>query len=541
MIEFKALIALYSFVVFTIVYILLRYTFTAEERGSRGRTSKLQLMWIVVLLLLLILPRVLHMISYYGSFEQPDPYEYLHDSRMIIQDGSISIGQLGQSPYYRSFPIFTLLITFINVVTNLNLLCSYYLFFILSLTLECLFIMIILLKLDKYGDGFIVLVGTMTLLGNTYLYASFGTFAPYQVGLLVLLMLLYSGFRRTGQSDAAVSILLYIFALVHFMVMAVYTSIILTTFLIAKSIYKRMQISVRIVVLPLVIWLAYTVLSYALTAVYMSFFLFVQDVSLTVRSPIAGFAEEGVYRPLAIINAIGPSLNLGITVAYSAFSLYLLIAKKMKHSAIDIKLSGLSFVAVLFSIPSLWRYAIYGRFALGSYFMIITLQLMTVVSSSIVQRIYVLGKISRKIFVRFLSIMLLILLALGAIGGLLDPWTFKTPDNSLLLDSRQIIGLNKIGGLLMNSSPTTITLMARYPEQTFASSVIRNMDSTIFIKGLAGPVSKRDIEFDNFLNEPSRYRNTFAISDIREECGRALDYCNIVYYDGYYYLILTTV
>jgi len=413
---------------------------------------------------------------------------------------------------------------------------------------------LLLILIGARKDNFTPLTGALLLVGSIYLYGYFDTFVPNLVSVLALSMMLIATFKRAN----TLLLLFSVFGLVHITTIPIYVAIALVFISIRKltirgsdekgMLDRKITISlIRTIIFPLAIWLSYLVYSYArlsLRGALLSFSTYWKRVATEASISFV----DGNARPLAIINAIGPSLIIGSTAAYAMFFLYFAIARHFKFSEQDTRLASISLVSILLlGVSSLWQFiriaVPYGSPGWTRYLGIPAFFLSIVTSTLTLKKIFTLHRMG-KLYIRLLSSMFLFLLIVGAIGGLMDPFTFKTSNNSFLLSVSQNTRLDKEAVFLVKytSVNTELNLIGETSTLSYIVNDIYYLNNSLSIKtlrtGLKGGVYYKDIELIEFLENPSRYNNALVVVTIGDKyIEESLTYFNTVYHDGEYYIL----
>ncbi|MEM2045602.1 MAG: hypothetical protein QXO20_05420 [Candidatus Bathyarchaeia archaeon] len=519
MLSFYELISIYAILTFVLTFILLRYSSIVclERTAERNKGNFI----LILLLPAVILPFILNISNYYGSFVNPDSYAHILHVELMITEGSIPNWAINE--YYQPFPVFSLIISTISLVTFLQPLQAYMLFHIFFVFLLSLSFLSFSKIIGRNIDRFTVLIAAMLLMGNTYVYGYFDTFVPSVIQALAIWMLML---LKTKQLKVPFIIFLIGFGLIHFFV--------IPTFLLISSViaflnilnlrlcYRQNKRALKLsasVILPLVFWLTYLFQSYAVYSLYSiksSFLSYLTVVLKEYEISLSG----GFSRPLAAINAIGTALVIGVSSAWIVFLLNMLVKRK-KLNKDDIVTGGTALACMLL-LPSALFFLIKPATTIAAgwarYTLFTCLFFNGCISALVLKRIIELLSVSescRRPLLKFSLGLLLFLLFLAPIGGLTDPFTFKTTDNSLLLNSNQRTALDMMAKFLLRYFTwDKIELVGETSAIIYLKNSILYLNNSLQVRilrtGMKGTPYYMDITFEDTLNR-GKYLHGFII------------------------------
>jgi hypothetical protein len=484
---------------------------SAKREHRKGRKLKLYIA-LAISIILVTLPGLLYKIQYVNSFAEADPDAYLHDTRLIVRIGSIPVEKLDANLYYRAYPIFELLLSLINITTSLTPSYSYMLLNAASIILVSIYLLKLFPKsIGCEGDDLTVLIGALMLLGNIYTYGKWwNCFLPAilaQVPLIVSLTMVF----KSRKTDVLVILLLLSLGLVHALMLLIYFSILLL-YIVYNSYGKRgaskfsslssgSAIRLEKAAMPLIIWLTYLLYSYAIGVMIGAAKEFWIHIVITLTEVEQGLAVVSpVYRPFVLLNAIGPSLIIGTTIAYVINTLYLRVARHIETNALldTISLTSIFLIGISFMLQFLKSSYLYWSGA-RFYPSIYGFFLSTIASIAITKKnISTIDARSSRLSTRIALFAFLVFIVLAPIGGLSDPFAFPTPTNSLLLDEGDATRLRHSVDFMAEHLSSKSHIMAEVKNLFFIESL--GYDNVILPTGTRARIMN---EFEAILNKPT--------------------------------------
>jgi len=539
--EFKELLVLYTSVTLFISLVLMGSSSKVMHR--KNRKSELVL---AISIIMVTLPGLLYKVQYLNSFADADPDAYLHDMRLIVKVGSIPLEKLDANPYYRAYPIFELLLSLINITTSFDPSYSYMLLNTTSIVLVSIYLLKLFPKsIGCEGNGLAVLIGALMFLGNIYTYGKWwNSFLPAMLGQVPLIMSLTMMFR-SRKTDFLVILLLLSLGLVHSLTLLIYFSILLL-YVVYSSYEKRgvskfssssngSAIRWERIIMPLVIWLTYLVYSYAMAAIISAAEDLWTHIVITLTEVEQGLAiASPTERPFILLNAIGPSLIVGITISYLINALYLRLVKHIETNAL---LDVISLSSIfLIGISSIFQFLVSSRLywsGAGFYPSIYGFFLSMMASVAITrEKISGIDARSSRLSTRIALFVLLVFIILAPIGGLSDPFAFPTPANSPLLDESNVARLRYLAGFMGEHPSSKARIMAEVKDLFFIHSLA--YDNIILPMGTRTRLMN---EFKAILNEPTyaSFLNVYTLlkSD-SSHADKLMKNLSLIYDDGYW-------
>jgi hypothetical protein len=385
-----------------------------------------EFLYILIMIVLLVTPWIIYTVFNPETFRGVDIYGYMPDSQTILQQGQIPLpGTLLENSYYATFPVFTLILSFLTAVSGLTALQGVY---VLNVLIQALFWLSlwVLVKKNSGSSLHLVLFGiVVAAFANPYLYGYFNTPLPQTMGLCLLLLLFIVGIRK-DIPHSILYIILILASLVHVTTIPLFLMILLFLFVLnfftkQRSLGLKMQSSLNSLALPLILFLSYLFYTIALYSVsnYLTKIVgFMSDLTKDALSGQISLAEGLSRGPVYPLNALGPALIIGATLAYAL--LYLSLLRKHKETnnwlgAIAIASLLLIFLGTLRGQFDVWGVAF---FSISRYFNLPGYALATVVTSFVVANSFKYDRRSKWLLVPF------VLVILSVIGGLLDPLVF---------------------------------------------------------------------------------------------------------------------
>lgn len=422
-------LVLYFSMLYSIIFLKL---LTHNSLGDNRTWYQFKSFYIGMLLLLLVLPWAVYARSSPQNFRNPDIFAYMFDSEEILRLGHIP-SVLKEDMYYVSFPVFTLLTSLLSLTSNLNSLHSVLL---LNMIIQILFWLSIwtfireisnrLLRLSHIAFGMVTVV-----YANPYLYGYFNTPLPQTMGLFIMLILytIYIRLRILSISNLITYLILLIAGLVHITVIPSFLFMVFVLYLLNRITLRQGiqhggiqhgQYRVLIPIAVFSIYITYTVALYPFSGYLQKVLGFINHVIVAAARGEVAITEglpRGVLYPL---NALGPALVIGATLSYIIMHLRAIL----KHEETDNELGAVALTSMVFiTLGSLrQRFYVWGIafFSISRYFNLPGYALATVVATWIVANAL---KHQKQ---RWLSILLIAVLILSAIGGLLDPLAFRS-------------------------------------------------------------------------------------------------------------------
>jgi hypothetical protein len=416
--------------VFSAFYVFLFWFLLRKPKPSKAPDNqrKHELLYLFALLALLILPWIVYEVINPQSFRNVDIFTYMPDSQQILQQGQIPPSNLLlECQYYATFPVFTLLLTFLTGISGVTALQGAYIINIVIQVLFWLSIWVLLRKsfLGNTKTRFVFLGIVLAAFANPYLYGYFNTPLPQTLGLCVLL-LLFIACIPAQKSYSIIFIALLIIGLIHVSIIPIFL-LVLLAMLIFKTLSKQNSSSVNAnnninrTLLPSVIFLTYLFYTIAIYPVSDYLQKTLSFMSALAKDALSGqvAVTEGLSRgPLYPLNALGPALIIGATLSY----LILYLQAIRNHKEKNDWLGAIAVLALLFMILGAARGQLdvwgIGFFSLSRYFNLPGYALATVVASWVISQSFSYEK--RK----WVLALLVTAIVFSAIGGLLDPLVF---------------------------------------------------------------------------------------------------------------------
>ena len=403
-------------------------------------------------LVLFPLAHIINMIMYYGSFEEPDPYTNILDVQTIVKNGYIPHDLTGRftylmNSYYSSFPVFILLLSVLNIVLRMDIYSTYFLAHIIFLLILMIYVLILIRNIVAKTFYWIPLILPVSMASSLYLYGALGTFVPSRLGLIILVLILFISQRRDHlkPGDIIILWLLGIASLIHGTIPITLIFILLSTWIINITIFKKkntsLPVTIFLVLIPFIIYIIYS--SYALGS--FSEILFQLWRQLTISVEYSKTTSPGY--PKSMLTQFTRGVNFAFSLALPfIYSLeYLRRRQKVADGKARKFVLNLNIVSYAYFLIALMNYVIYGRPVFGSYFLVIASFLLGLVSSIVLIKILEETKKAVYIYV------LLVFFALSFIGTTIDPYVYKTPSYSWYLDFTSQVRIRVLGKVLISS------------------------------------------------------------------------------------------
>lgn len=434
-ISFKVYILVYSACVFVLSIILLQLRSKISGLRSAGKLSVrgVRSSWIVMAMVVAaILPHMLR-VALYGIYADPDVRAYEADSLSIIESGYINPDKLQEDVYYRSFPIFTLLNVILTLSSSTPFYWTYVTLHLTCLLLFTLFIFMILKMTSTILSSFNslnALVAILLLYSSIYFYALWDCLTPIKLGMATLLMLLFVFIKTISSRRVSYVVnllLLYFFSLVHITI-PIYLLILTSSAIIEKDKELSKHI-LKSLIPPVIVFTFYTSFSYLVLESFIHRLDIFRVYYEVVQKSGYTLSKSELHHPIPALNAFGPAISVGVTAAF--FLTVLLQIIKGKHSPdFNIKLLfGMSSVSLVLLLIGGFYYIFSGATGLGNVMMY---PLMYGSFLSYIVSLYVLWQVPWQTLenpqfplrIRFFFYFYIVLLIIGAIGGISDPFTF---------------------------------------------------------------------------------------------------------------------
>ena len=396
-----------------------------ESSSSKPR----EILFLGLMLILLVTPWIAYAVLNPQSFRNNDVYTYMSDSQTILRQGNIPAPSLMvENQYYAAFPVFTLLLSFISSITNLTSMQGVYVVNILTQVLFWLAVWLLIRKnSSNIGFQYIFLGVVAATYANPYLYGYFNTPLPQTLSLSILLLLLIATSFQNTKSYSIIYLFLLPIGLIHITTLPLFllTLIILLISTVlpsrAPTSAVNVQNGLRRLILPAIVFLVYVVYTIAVYPVvdYLqkigSFMTDLANDALSGQVAVTEGLNRGILYPL---NALGPALVIGATLSY--LLLYLQATRNHKES--NNWLASIAVLSLIFIFIGTLRgqFTVWGDafFSISRYFNLPGFMLATIITAFVIANLF--QQERRKSFLLLLSV----LLALSAIGGLLDPLVF---------------------------------------------------------------------------------------------------------------------
>ena len=391
-----------------------------------GEPDSRQLKWFALAAVCLVLPRVIYAMQNPSTFASTDIFSYMKDSNLFLTGRlPISSKLWNEDPYYASFPVVAMLITIVRSVTGLDVLITVH---VINTVVQALFWLSVWLVMTKVlnvtAPRFLSLAIVLVGFSNPYLYGYFDTLLPQNVGLAVILLLLYTSLK-SGLDFGVTYTLLLVFGLVHVSVIPVFLTIALmlkfTAYLQTKRVgfaNPRPTLTSRLIA-PALAFVAYLLLSASASDTLGRYaryvLLFFQQAATQVTMGNASILAGLPRGDFLGIDALAASLIVGSTLAFAVSYLYALLKRRERNT----DLAGIAIVALALMSAAAFRQRldVFGAafFSISRYFATPGYALGAIVAC------WQLAIILSRRRVASEMTMLYGLLALSAIGGLLDP------------------------------------------------------------------------------------------------------------------------
>jgi hypothetical protein len=388
-----------------------------------------ELRWFALAVISLVLPRVIYAIQNPTVFASPDILSYAKDSDQFLTGRipAISSELWNEDRYYAGFPIVAMLLTILRSVTGLDSIVAVH---VVNTIVQILFWLAAWLVLTKvlnisaptYSVSMAIVIAGFA---NPYLYGYFDTLLPQNLGLCLILLLLYTS-MKSGIDFGVTFILLSVFSIVHVTTIPVFLTIavmlrVVNTFQARRLGYSsnRSSLAGRWLIVPVLAFVAYlsggAIISVNDYGRYiMRFFQQVGGQALTGNVDILGGLSRG---DLVGINSLAPALIVGSTGALVLFYLYSFFKRRdynTELASIAIVALALMSAAALRQRVDVWS----GVGAFGSisrYFGAPGYAIATLVVC------WQLANILPRSRGNYETVVFYALLFLTAVGGLLDP------------------------------------------------------------------------------------------------------------------------
>lgn len=432
--DYKVYLIIYSILTFAFMFVLMQHLnlrTTKTGKRERERTDK----WFLLFLCLTVGPQILRVLLAYGSFLAIDMYAYKNDSALIIEKSFIpSPLELEEDPYYRTFPIFTLLISLTKIVIGLDFYTTFLILNILTLVLLSASFWALLYRLfDFKASLFFVTMLSIVTISNSYFYGMYNQFIPVLLGYTYLLLLLIPTFTLNGSRSLLTTFFLFaIIALVHIDIL-VYIIIALAYIIIISFIRYEDQIRFKRPILGKILVSFFIFVSYiscssfslrSLTFKFLNVFEFLSTFISAPSIPTSGYAH-----PIPVLNALGLGIQIGVVGAYVTYTFIYFKDFRKSVNTFNGFILGLSSVSIfLLSIGTGWYFygGTWGKGNVMMYFTMYGFFLITISNAYIIITILrLLLSSSQNARNRALLILLSLIMILAAIGSILDPLTFN--------------------------------------------------------------------------------------------------------------------
>jgi hypothetical protein len=416
---------------FSVCYAVFFFLKLRNAKASKESSSSKspEILFLGLMLILLVTPWIAYAVFNPQNFRNPDIYTYMSDSQTILRQGNIPAPSLMvENQYYVSFPVFTLLLSFISSITNLTSMQGVYVVNILTQVLFWLAVWLLIRKnCSNIGFQYIFLGVVAATYANPYLYGYFNTPLPQTLSLSILLLLLIATSFQNNRSYSIIYLLLLPIGLIHITTIPIFL-LTLIILLISNAVQSRkpssavnIQSGLRRLILPALVFLVYVVYTIAVYPVvdYLqkigSFMTDLTKDALSGQVAVTQGLNRGILYPL---NAFGPALVIGATLSY--LLLYLQATRNHKESnnwlaSVAVLSLIFIFLGTLRGQLSVWGTAF---FSISRYFNLPGYALATIVASWIIANTF--ENQERK----WALTLMLAALIMSAVGGLLDPLVF---------------------------------------------------------------------------------------------------------------------
>lgn len=440
--SYPVLVVLLSSII-SIFFLVLLSTAKRHKPGY-FRFVNTRLMYIVVFLLI-IGPNVLYSLQHYGNFFTPDCTAYIADSNMLSREGHIPQPKfLAEDMYYAAFPIFTLVLNSLAQISGMSSTMSLY---VVNVAIEVLFWLCawcLLAKIENgHGSMYYVSISLFIVAyANPYLYGYFGVAIPQTLGISILLLLLLCALRTMTTKHVFLYILLSVLGTVHIVVIPFLLVIMLYTCFSRlawssgeSNAYAETRFPHRIlmnstsVVFPAIVFASYVAYTAALNSVVgysgtiASFFNALLQREITGNLIVSPGVSRGLLAPL---NALATSFIIGANLALIAWYLYASLRKPKRAP------NYLYFVISLVSVSAITIGSLNQRFeviggtnSISRYFALPGYALATIGALVVMNRTVV-PLIADRSSNRIARLVLILILILVVVGGVLDPFAFRT-------------------------------------------------------------------------------------------------------------------
>ena len=349
--------------------------------------------------------------------------------------------------YYRPFPIYIIQTLMLQIISGLRSHESLVIVHLISI-IEILVGILILLKIlhinSLFGNLFLLLY-SLILANSIYLYGYMEVLIPQVFALHVLILLTITFLKATSNVASKIVLLLFsILSLVHYGVILIMVTIILTSLIIVgagrktkilRSLIKYDNVNAKLwflLLLPLsLLHVFYT--SIICNALDIQKFIqwytqLIYDLLFEpseTLSPLTGSVAHGFSRPIYYINALGPASFISLTL----IGVIMLFRRKIAFPPIMVSffmigttflLLGFARLYIVTGIPtySIARYTnVYGFLLLGVFNIYTFLMLLNYYNN------------------KHLKLLMMIMLILGFTATLLDPFTFQARPSFVEVES----------------------------------------------------------------------------------------------------------
>jgi hypothetical protein len=373
---------------------------------------------------------------YYPSFNDPDSLVYLKDANIILSHGYWIPSHLSQDPYYRGFPIFTLIIVLSNLISGINLQT---LILVLTLVSNMIFITLFLkilsaLRLNPHG---MILASFLGILGNAYLLRLLQSPLPFNLSLIVNSLMIYMIIRIIHLkiniiADIINLIFIGILSLNHaeYLYISIYILILfLYSSLIKNNNRKIKKYALSALALFGLLGYVYILLNgYVQTLVTRSF-LFLHLV-LPRISELRLMEAQPIERPFPFVTAISYSCHISASAATAMIAIIKLLLGSRSECDEEAVFHSLAIsISLMFATGVIWylfRPVGYGNVMMYAY----------INGYLLAPFIWIyIAKISSSNLNRYSKLIFSILLIISIWGSLSDPLAMPNPENSLLINS----------------------------------------------------------------------------------------------------------
>lgn len=456
---FKNLIMVYSLFIMAILAIvyhrsgkLIKINKSPSFHEAEATGVKKYLLVIVALIpFLMVSYRIL---CYFPSFSEVDTSAYLYDVVQIERVGGITPYDMKENVYYRGFPIFTLISVIFKTVTSVDIFQVYISLNLLYVLLFSTWSYIICRRLFGRNSVYALML-PLVIIGNPYLLLTLHYFVPYLLSLsvnvlFIYLILLRCSILKISKSLVLIYLLVNVLCLNHAELM--YFSVFILLIYVFSRLFDFKELSAQFVVLPWVIFWFYICYN-TLFAINLRVFW---KALISILQPIFKLSAqmiriESLEHPYPFINAIAYSISISVTLCISLmFIVDLLRGKRIKQMS-DLIFNVLALLlSFAFFLGTLWQS--YGSVDLGNTLMY------TFITAFILAPVLCLYYIKRIAICHWHTLFFTSLLFMGLLGSLTEPLAILDQNSSYFLSKGEFNQAKNMASYICSFYSDTITI-----------------------------------------------------------------------------------